>query len=44
MSKVLIADKADALNFQVKGALTSINATRTDLPFYKDGTARIKLA
>ena len=38
------ADKADGVNFEIKGALTSINATRTDLPFYKDGTARVKLA
>jgi aminomethyltransferase len=37
------ADKAEAVNFQVKGALASLNATRADLPFYKNGTARIKL-
>ena len=38
------ADKAEGADFQVKGALALINATRTDLPFYKDGTARLKLS
>ncbi len=38
------ADKADSPDFQVKGTLACLNATRTDLPFYKNGTARVKLS
>ena len=38
------ADKAENEDFEVKGALTTLKAKRADLPFYKDGTARVKLA
>jgi aminomethyltransferase len=38
------ADAADAPSFTVKGPKTTLEATRVDMPFYTDGTARRKLA
>lgn len=35
---------ASEKNFIVKGSRTELNATQTDLPFYKQGTARKKLS
>ena len=35
---------ADNATFTVKGAKTSLEATRVDMPFYTSGTARTKLA
>ncbi|MFV0421601.1 glycine cleavage system aminomethyltransferase GcvT [Oleidesulfovibrio sp.] len=34
---------AEQTSFLIKGARTSLEATRADLPFYKEGTARTKL-
>jgi glycine cleavage system T protein (aminomethyltransferase) len=36
-------EAADNEKFLVKGARTSLEATKAELPFYKDGTARMKL-
>lgn len=35
---------ADGVNFTIKAARAELAATRAELPFYKDGTARKKLA
>ena len=35
---------AEGTEFEIKGALALLKATRTDLPFYKNGTARVKLS
>lgn len=37
------AESADETEFLVKGARSELCATRVELPFYKDGTARVKL-
>ncbi|MBG0776523.1 MAG: glycine cleavage system aminomethyltransferase GcvT [Desulfovibrionaceae bacterium] len=37
------ADASEAASFLVKGARAELGAVRADLPFYKEGTARIKL-
>ena len=37
------ADAAGAEAFTVKGAKTSLEARRVDMPFFTDGTARRKL-
>ena len=36
-------EAADNEKFLIKGARTSLEATKAELPFYKDGTARMKL-
>ena len=36
------ADAAEEQSFLIRASRTELEATRTELPFYKDGTARIK--
>jgi aminomethyltransferase len=36
------ADAAEEKNFVIRAARTELEANRTELPFYKDGTARMK--
>ncbi len=38
------AEYKDEVNFVMKAARTNIEAVKVDLPFYKEGTARIKLS
>jgi aminomethyltransferase len=38
------SDAAENTEFTIRAAKTELAATRTDLPFYKHGTARMKLA
>ena len=37
------ASAADDASFLIRGARSELNATKTDLPFFKGGTARMKL-